>query len=89
MAKIRPRAMLKSAANNTRYSAGSIKVKVWAGIQKSGIVRLNTKFHCSGERREIKDSIMIAMSSMLFAMSNNFFSNKRAVHNLTTRFASK
>ena len=37
-AKISPRAMNRSAATKTRYSGGSKKVTVCAGIQKKGMV---------------------------------------------------
>lgn len=35
-----------SAAKSTRKSGASRKVIVWAGYQKSGMVRLKTKPHC-------------------------------------------
>jgi hypothetical protein len=45
MARITPRAIPSTAANNTLNSSGSKKVMVCAGIQKKGIVRLKTKLH--------------------------------------------
>ena len=42
-----PNATPSRAANKIRLSAGNRNVTVCAGIQKSGIVFLKTKFHCT------------------------------------------
>lgn len=45
MASSTPKTIPRKAANNTLNSSGNKKVIVCAGIQNSGMVLLNTKFH--------------------------------------------
>ena len=53
MLNINPKAIPNKAANKTWYSFGKMNVSVCAGIQNSGMVFLNTKFHCTSQFKEV------------------------------------